>query len=374
MRQKKTIKATPLNKSFSKTLPNRFDHSVIDAAKGILILFVILGHSTNFWTPEPFATFSIKFFHVACFLLFPFIYDVKKIDGVFFKDRFARYYIPFTVFLLGYSILYFIAFKDTSDAPQWLGDVGKAFIFGTAPVLDNASGLRALWFLPTLMSIVLLCAFLIGNLKIHIGLLLLITFALHITVGLIPLDMATYLPLGLVNSLYLLFLGFFIRYITHYHKGFLEKIPLLFLALAVIAIGCAYYFDTLIKFPVMALPDITTPDALLIHGVIIISTFLFLITTPFFKNNLFLKWCGRNSLILYLSHLFFLAVAMQFFNGAFDNSTINTQSTLIVAFIFITAFAGGTACVFILNHSKFLNTFVTPRSWDEWTSLFRKKL
>jgi len=363
-----------LNKTFLQTLPNRFDHNVIDAAKGILILFVILGHSTNFWTPEPFATFSIKFFHVACFLLFPFIYDIKKIDEAFLKDRFARYYIPFAVFLLGYSILYFIAFKGISDFPQWIGDVGKAFIFGTATTLDAASGLRALWFLPALMSVVLLCTFLIGNLKIHIGLLLLITLAVHITVGLIPLDIATYMPLGLVNALYLLFLGFFIRYVTNHYKEKLEKISLVFLALTIISIALAYHFNTLIKFPIMALPDFTTPIALLIHGVIIISAFLFLITTPLFKNNLFLKWCGRNSLILYLTHLFFLAVAIQFFNSVFDNSAVTLQTTLIVAFIFITAFAGGTACVFILNHSKFLSTLVMPRNWNEWTSLFRKKL
>lgn len=359
-----------LNKSYSLILNERFDENVIDAAKGVLILFVILGHSTNFWTPEPFITFSIKFFHVACFLLFPFIYDIRKIDTLFLKDRFARYYIPFIIFLAAYSILYFIAFKQMSDLPQWFMDVGQSLIFGTAPILDNASGLRALWFLPALMSLVLLCAFLIGNFKTHIGLLLIVTLFIHITVGLVPIGIATYLPLGLINALYLLFIGLFIRYIVDAHKKILEKISPLFALMAIAGIAMAYYFETLIKFPVMALPDITNIPALLIHDLIIVSVFLFLITTPVFKNLHFLKWCGKNSLILYLSHLFFLAVAMQFFTRAFNNDIVNAQTGLIVTFIFITAFAGGTACVFILNQSKFLTTFITPRTWSEWKSLF----
>ncbi len=364
-----------LNHNFSLKLPNRFDSNVIDAAKGILILLVILGHSSNFWTPEPFTTFSIKFFHVACFLLFPFIYDIKKIDGLFLKDRFARYYIPFVTFLIGYSILYFIVFKQTSDLPHWLIDIGKSLIFGTAPILDAASGLRALWFLPALLSLVLLSSYLIGNLKINISLMLVMSFFIHLSIGLIPLNILSYLPLGLANALYLLFLGVFIRYITHYYKKILEKISPLFLILMIVGIMLSYYFDTLIKFPVMALPTITNIHALLIHDLIIISAFLFLITTPLFKNSNFLQWCGKNSLILYLSHLLFLAIAMQFFINKFNNSIVTIQTGLIVSFIFITAFAGGSACVFILNKSKFLTTFITPRTWNEWSSLFiRKKL
>lgn len=362
-----------LNKPFLQTLPERFDRNVIDAAKGILILFVILGHSTNFWTPEPFITFSIKFFHVACFLLFPFIYDIKKINGIFLKDRFARYYIPFTLFLIGYSILYFIALKHMNNPLEWLMDLGKAFLFGTAPLLDEASGLRALWFLPALMSLVLLCTFLIGNLKISIFFILAFTFILHITVGLIPMPIATYFPLGLVNSLYLLFLGFLIRFLTIEYKSILEKISPAFFILAIGGIFAAYHFDTLIKFPVMALPNITSPLALIIHGAIILSVFLFLITTPCFKKSKFLKWCGQNSLILYLSHLLFLAICMQYFTNTFANDAVTLQSTLIVASIFISAFAGGSACVFILNQSQFLTTLITPRSWDQWISLFRKK-
>lgn len=362
------------NNKFPLTLPERFDNNIIDAAKGILILLVIFGHASNFWTPEPFITFSIKFFHVACFLLFPFIYDMKPLTLPFIRDRFVRYYVPFGIFLLGYSILYFIAFGDILQMTQWSFDVMQAFFFGTAMFLDEASGLRALWFLPVLLSLTFISYFLIGNLKIHIIGLLMMSLLLHVTVGILPVDIAAYIPFGIVNAFYLLFLGLVVRWIVSFLKPVLDRLALVFLGLSILGVFLSFHFDTLIKFPVMALPDMHQPLGLVIHGLIIVSMFLFLITNKFLQRFTFLKWCGQNSLILYLAHLLFLAVSMQYTTKYFETDHVDIQSFLIVCFIFIFSFFGGTSIVFIIKKYDFLASFITPRTWEHWASTFRKKI
>jgi len=348
-------------------LPERFDNDRIDAAKGVLILLVIFGHASNFWTPEPFATFSIKFFHVACFLLLPFIYDVRAMNMTFFKDHMARYYVPFVMFLIGYSLLYLLFIRGVEDALPWLVDVGKALLFGNAPMLDEASGLRALWFMPALVSVVCLNALFVGTLKKPVWVLMICGLCLHLVVGAFEAPLKYYFPFGLLSALYLLWLGFVIRFIcTNVSKATLQKLSPLFLITALCGILCAGYFGTLIKFPVIALPDYSMLHAVLIHDVIIVSTFLFLITTPIFKSFRVLKWCGQNSLILYLSHLLFLAGGMQIVTRLFDTSSVTYETSVVVMWIFVMALSGGVACAMILNKFERLQHWITPRCWADW--------
>jgi len=346
---------------------DRFDANVIDAAKGALIILVVLGHASNFWSPEPHATFSIKFFHVACFLLLPFVYDIRPISLTFIKDRIARYYIPFLLFLCGYGILNLLMFRGFNDTVPWLIDLGKAAIVANAPMLDAASALRALWFLPALFATVILTALLIGRLKIPLWCLLIVSVAVHLTIGILPDHIKFSIPMGVVSVLYLFALGIILRTICIYTpRAVLEKYSPLFLITAVLGIAASAYFDTLIKFPVIALPDYTNLKAVIIHDAIIIGVFLFLITTPIFQKQTFLKWCGQNSLIIYLSHLLFLAASMQITTQYFDPSHINLTSSGVVMATFLIALSGGIACAMIINKLSILQACITPRTWAEW--------
>ncbi len=354
-----------LKSNFPLTLPTRFDTNTVNAAKGVLILFVILGHASNFWTPEPFLTFSIKYFHVACFLLFPFIYDIRKFDVAFIKNAFARYYIPFAVFLIGYSVLYYI--YAAPDLQNWGRAIGESLIFGNKPMLDASSGLRALWFMPVLISIVVINALLIGRFKMPLWALLVIGFCLHISVGAIPEPLKYYFPLGFVNAAYLVFIGFSIRYLCMAKSmEYLQKNSHVFLLMFMAGIFFSHYFDTLIKFPVIFLPDYTDIKSIIIHDTIIISAFMFLMTSPLFKTSNFLKWCGKNSLTLYLTHLLFLAISMTIAIKYFDVSNVDFLSAFIVLSIFIFALGGGAICVIILNKLPKLKDTIMPPSWDEW--------
>ena len=361
-----------LSVSLPLKLPQRFEPQTVDAAKGILILLVIFGHASNFWTPEPFATFSIKFFHVACFLLFPFIYDVRKPDLAYCRDRFIRYYVPFAVFFIGYAVLYLFLIRGFGDLRSWITDLGLALTIGNAPMLDNASGLRALWFLPMLLALVLLNAFLVGAQKFHLWFLLVAGFALHAVVGVIDAPTKFYIPFGLVGAAYLLWLGIVIRTICSYvSQEKLQKLSYGFLALSLAGIYMAYLNGSLIKFPVLAFPSILTLTDMIIHDIIIVSMFLFLITTSLFKNMSSLKWFGQNSLMLYLSHLLFLALSMQITTKIFDVSVVSFQTVLVVLAIFIFSLAGGVISTIILNKLPALKAIIMPQDWHGW--IVRKK-
>lgn len=354
------------------TLPERFDAQSVDAAKGILILLVIFGHASNFWTPEPFATFSIKFFHVACFLLFPFIYDVKKPDLAYCRDRFIRYYVPFAVFLIGYAGLYLLLIRGFGDVAAWLKDLGLALTIANAPMLDAASGLRALWFLPMLLALVFMNAFAVGTQKISLWFLLLAGFALHASVGMIEAPEKFYLPFGFVGAAYLLWLGIVIRAIcTYARKEKLQKFSYGFLALSLAGICAAYVNGSLIKFPVLAFPSAMNIGDLIVHDIIIVSMFLFLITASLFKNIKPLRWFGQNSLVLYLSHLLFLALSMQIMIKNFDVSVVNVETALIVIGIFIFSLAGSVISTIILNKLPALKAVIMPQDWNSW--IVRKK-
>lgn len=363
-----------LKSNLPLTLPTRFDTDTINAAKGVLILFVILGHASNFWTPEPFLTFSIKYFHVACFLLFPFIYDIRKFDTSFIKNIFARYYVPFAVFLVGYSVLYFI--YASPDIQNWGQAIIESLIFGNKPMLDAASGLRALWFMPALISIVIIKALFIGRFKIPLWVLLLISLCFHISVGAIPEPLKYYLPMGLTNALYLTFIGLLIRYLCIAKSiEYLQKNSHVFLFIFIASIFFSHYFDTLIKFPVIFLPDYFDLRSIIIHDIIIISAFMFLITSSFFKKLNFLKWCGRNSLTIYLTHLLFLAMSMTIAIKYFDVSNVDFLSAFIIFSIFVFCLGGGAICVIILNKLPIFKNTIMPPSWNEWTAIkpFKKK-
>ncbi len=354
-----------LKYKFPLQLNERFDPDTVDAAKGLLILLVIWGHASNFWDPEPFISFSVKFFHVACFLLFPFIYDIRPMSKQTFKNIVAKYYAPFLFFVLGYAALYFI--YAAPNVEQWGKAIGQALIFGNKPMLDSATGLSALWFMPVLISIVLLNGLLIGRLRLSLWILLPFALALHLYVGGLDQSVKYNLPMGLANAFYLLFIGYLIRLLClNKTKEYLSKNSHVFLLILFMGIFFSSYYDTLIKFPLILLPDYTNIKTMIIHDGIIIAAFMFLITTPYLKKINFLKYCGQHSLTLYLTHLVFLAFSMEFAKHHFVETGFNVISLLIVIGIFLFSLSGGFLCHVLLTKLPLLKNTIMPTSWENW--------
>ena len=350
-------------KIIRRRLPRRIASEKIDAAKGMLILLLLLGHASNFWTPEPYPTFSIKFFHVACFLLLPFIYDTKPLNLNFLRNRLVRYYIPFCAATLTYGILYSFAISHEFS----LLTITKALLIGNAPQLDNATGLRALWFMPALITIIALSALLIGRLRIPLITLVPLTFLVHISVGLIPEPLKFQIPFGLISALYLFGLGLIIRIIyTHINHALLEKTAPLALIIAIAAIIVTSTTGSIIKFPVIHLPDLTNPSAILLHDIIILGMFIALISNKYLQRSNTLQWIGQNSLTIYLSHLLFLGGTMIAFKPLINASKITPASTLTVAAIFTITLSGSILCTRIINACPNLKSWIMPKDWKTW--------
>jgi fucose 4-O-acetylase-like acetyltransferase len=336
----------------------RIDKDIINAAKGILILLLVFGHASNVWTPEPFASFSIKFFHVACFLLLPFIYEIKPLTWQYARDRAARYYIPFAIFTILYAALYSVTITHTISLSALL----KALIIGNAAQLDIATGLRALWFIPTYITILAL-THLIPRIRTQI--LLPIALAGHCAAILLANTetLKHWLPFGFVNALYLFPIGL-ILHIMHLKYDLFKRHAPAFLFLTIAGITAAYLEKSSIKFPIIHLPDFTPLIAL--HPIIIIAAFMFLTTTDWFKKIGSLKWIGQNSLIIYITHLPFMAACNMIAQKFIDPAQINTASSIAVFATFAISLSGGIACAMIINRWEILRSLIAPKNWQDW--------
>jgi fucose 4-O-acetylase-like acetyltransferase len=332
--------------SITPVMHNKIDRENTDATKGILILLVIFGHAANFWTPEPFATFSLKFFHVACFLLLPYIYDIKPLTAAHLKTCIQRYYLPFAIAVLIYAAAYSLFITQSFSPAAFI----KALTIANAPQLDAATGLRALWFLPALIAAIILNASLIGSLRIPALILIPAALIAHVTIGALEEPIKFLLPFGMTNVLYLFFIGIIIRLIyTRANHEHLTKLAPLWLILTLLAIIAAHQTGSLIKFPVMTLPDYRNISSLLIQDALILFAFMTIISNTLFRQSKHLIWLGRNSLMLYLTHLGFMAGSALLLNRYIDNSQITIASTAAVLIIFAISLLGGITCIFAGN-------------------------
>lgn len=122
------------------------------AAKGLWVLLVAVGHVEPFWRIDerPFAW--LYQFHVASFLLLPFLRDEGPLTPARWLDRVIRYYVP----LLPVAALTFGLFgllPGASDPAARAVDLGLGLVFGHASWWDAACGFQYLWFLPTLLGL-----------------------------------------------------------------------------------------------------------------------------------------------------------------------------------------------------------------------------
>lgn len=348
------------------------DGHVTDAAKGALILLVVLGHAANFFNPEPFAFLSIKFFHVAVFLLLPFVYDIKPLTLALLRDRVVRYYVPYAIFLIGYGLMYLLAIRGVDESGPWLLDLFKALALGNGRIIDEASGLSALWFLPAYLTISLAIALFIGRWQISSWLLLGGAFILNVLAGFVPEPLKNYLPMGLVNAAFLFALGLSLRMVFMCtDRKTLKNYAPLFLASFLVLVLLSRGLETYIKFPIIALPTLATPLDLLIHDGIILSASLFLLSTSWLKRFEWLKFFGRHSLQIYLLHLPFVLLPTVLGEKFLSGSPENPFSWLIVLALFGFGIACACGLANLLRHLPRINNIAFPRDWNEWVAALK---
>jgi fucose 4-O-acetylase-like acetyltransferase len=125
-----------------------------DAVKGVLILCVVVGHSSLANVVLPALKDLLYSFHVQAFLVIPFLYERRTAGRRSVADICVRYLVPYSVFVVSCSVL-----RQMSSPQQltgWLYGLGHGLITGNDVYLKGTTGLYLFWFLPVITWVSLL--------------------------------------------------------------------------------------------------------------------------------------------------------------------------------------------------------------------------
>ena len=182
-----------------------------DVIRGVLILIVMFDHndiirnvaSVNAW-------FLPMTFHVAGFLLLPFLARPKPLSWPMLRDHAVRYLVPFLFAVLAYSLVFEVAVARLPVA-QWLGADAAALVFADPWSLHDATGFIMLWFLPALLSTVVLLALFNSVSGMWRLALAGAGLAVHLGIGAVPINLRFLVPQGVLIALYILPMGLALR-------------------------------------------------------------------------------------------------------------------------------------------------------------------
>ncbi len=353
---------------FSKTLSERIDSGTVDAAKGLLITLVVLGHASNFSDPIDFFFNFVKYFHVACFLILPFIYDLRPFNLQYVYDRAGRYLIPFFLFGILYTAMYVVAVRPFDSVTDFIQAFVSLIVFANAAAIDQVTGLVALWFLPTYFITVCGIGLFFGICRFFVWPLVLVGIAAHIISASLPSDTHTLIPYGMGIFLHLFLLGVLLRLLfDKVRQVNLARYSFLFLFAFIACLAVSFLYDTRVKLPFMKMYGWDQPWFLLLHSTIILSFTAFLLSTPYVKKIPFMTWLGKYSLIIYMTHLPMLFVLDILRKHVVDPATLSWVEELpIVLSLTGLGLIIGTVCVYIFRAFPGLSAFVFPRDIKTW--------
>ncbi|XZE55523.1 acyltransferase family protein [Planctomycetaceae bacterium SH139] len=351
---------------------DRWSRDGVDAIKGLLILVIVLGHSDTLSNYFPSLRKAFYFFNVQCFLLLPFVFPSRRWSRKTLGDRAVRYLVPYTLFLLlSFALTLIIErFASLADPGETAANLAFAWYSGNEGVIDGVASIRALWFLPTLFSLVALRA--VTDISVSWKLILIAGSLSVIACGwMIPLAWYRYSPLGIWNAMFFLVPGLllweFIRRKDYSDSNLLlgtfatiAAVGMLLITMrpeigrvAGAGIGSYDPRDWQTFLLALALPLV------LMIGLLGISRPLGWIKP--------LVFCGRHSLGIYLFHGFLYAgLGMLVFGGDFNKPAITRSHVgwgIVIAVVNISL--SGLITWFI-SRSPMLSNLLFPRDKTSW--------
>jgi fucose 4-O-acetylase-like acetyltransferase len=172
----------------------------LNAIKAILIFAIVTGHNRILIDDVPNLFLLLYFWHVQGFFYIAALSRVADGRPISFSTAISRYMTPFVILVSTLSIAKSLA---THALPAALP---QALISGAADACDAATGLALFWFLPTLISFLLLIQ-LLGKLAGSMsGRVIIFAFAMFCPViaYVIPRGVLDYAPLNVGVALYLI--------------------------------------------------------------------------------------------------------------------------------------------------------------------------
>lgn len=345
------------------------DRTVVDAFKGILISLIVLGHNTLFFAACP-RCFNVLYnFHVACFLLLPFILPGGALDGwANLKDRLARYFVPHFLFFFLACLLYWIfrVSREPAALPDWFGRIAMAVWLSNQEDYKSACGFGLFWFLPALFAmVVLLGAYRGAGLKTRMLLLGGAALA-HGLMGLAPKGSLALVPWTLDLVLFLFPLGAMVAALWNRFGG---RIWFHVICLAVF-VACMSVSVRTNSYGITngeRLLAIDRPVALLFHDVYLVAAFFGLLGLAWPLRSTLFAFVGRRSLFIFLAHAFVWQFIVQAgLAGLIVAWTLSVWLAVAVSFVLTLSAALG-VCLLIEQRQR-LYRLIFPRTWPDWKS------
>lgn len=296
----------------------------LDAVKAVLIVCVILGHSTLANVLIPDLHTIVLSFHVHCFLLFPFLFRSPKLDLRSLINIFVRYFVPYAIFVFVFGCVKLLLAQDAFQ--DWIVDYAKAVITGNVNYLKVASGFRLFWFMPVILLVNIVRILYYNQTECVRRVLLVLLVCAHILLPTLPWEVKKFYPgFGSHIALYIVVLGilagFLWKSLGHWIIRKLRYVLLVaFLSLLVLMLN----IESKVNLGHLGCPSYHAPFRMLLHDLIpLLCLFTFIGFSDTMAKLPFLPMIGRRTLQIYLLHqLFVRAIDVTYSRQPFFQPTV----------------------------------------------------
>jgi len=311
-------------------------------------------------------------FHVAAYLVLPFLMPPKRLAVGMARDHAIRYLVPFLFALVGYALTYHIVYKGTMPDIQWLKNLGLAFLFADPWSLQLSTGFIVLWFLPALLSTVLLAALFNSSPPWAKTVLIVIAVVAHLSVGASPLALKEAVPQGLLIAFYILPFGIVVRYSMPWLLARPAQAWIAVVCLVVLAATWVFELGAEIEIGTLELPTFSQPLWVIASDLGNLTALAaLLICSPFLRYVPGLGLLGKHSLLVYLFHPLLykpiFGVLLRYCRLDELATPIGTAIYWIGAVVSVLLAASLSICgAVVIRKSPWLKAMITPRTLRDW--------
>lgn len=322
--------------------------------KGILILLIVLGHNSILCKPSIEADYFyiwrswLYTFHVWAFFVLPFLYGCKELNLVNIVKHAKRNFVKLLVPYLWISVLCVSIMLIMGGQLQLLKIV-QSFFVGSQWMTGTYMGFHFLWFLPTMLMLVVVRDVYFNVSKLVKVLIVLIAFGFWLLESLdISLGYLNYIPFNFVGSMKYILVGICARELVEasFHYRYIGKIMVSIFALASMI------------FVYLELNGLNQSYLLLsgmIQLAIPISFGYIIVSCQKWGRFYVLQFLGKYSLQIYLFHVIIYNVLLRIALCFLNPSILLGTSLLILTIVFSLVVA------IVINHHPRIMNVLFPR-------------
>jgi len=341
-----------------------------ESLKGLLILFIAMGHNSILTGVFPNLDWYLYNFHVSSFLMVSFLFRPEPFTASANRDKLVRYLVPFAICVLLLAPIKWLVQEPPVDVWTSLQSIVLGLLFGTAPLLKEATGFNLFWFLPTiaLLAVVRSWYYWLSPKGAGFALLGIIALELILSWYKVHID---YMPFGFPIVLYIFPLGLIgvilarICFNSDWQK-------LVFIGLLVClwllengSLDMGYRMN--LSMGVKHGLHVPAPFILL-KALVVVGFLCCLMASRYLAGLKFLRVLGKYSLLVYLSHSLIYQTLLLLANWAgFDpfNFVAGVLSLMLTLGLAIALSA-------LVQRVELLRNLVTPRDYASFKSVFTR--